>query len=622
METNLKYINLICTDLGGVGGHSLNINGENEICTLLGGTGGHSLEINALNEICTIQGVTAGHSLNLAALSAIGATAYMTNLEAWKNIQEGTTLNQMQSIKSLMAFWSDGSLVGSQLTDLSGNDRHGIVSDNIITDPSGEFGSVLTAWSVNSSVVVSNSDEQAKTGIKSFKCAVTSSTTIGGMRYQYFRTKPGETVNFSFWVYRATNTAFTIQVLKGDGTTGFQATNPTLNSWVNYTGSFVDTVGGGIGEIRGYIGVGDINFYFDDLQITITGKSNLGVQMANEAALKTIDTNYLFYTAAGIPKTVRSDSDPTLNNLKLFTGGALKYVFLADIPTVDTRKILYDKFQDHNYLFDSCEIVKTVGAGKTYATIQAAIDSCTAGSLTNKYRIDIYDNIVASVYTDYSVDIAGVYKAIFNLNKAYVYLNSIGDISISATLPETASDTEMIKAGVGEFPTLGGMKNIKIIKSNGRYALHLDASSLANCFQKYVNCEFSDLGIDNIVAYRIANELSAPATGTGGITPVGMGRQINYIADFINCKMSGVHPLTNHGGHATGLPSYLILYNCELTALPNIVPSYNPTGALMSSLRLDSTPGGPWAVKEIAQLITVTKNTDISSDASWTVTTK
>ena len=103
METNLKYINLICTDLGGVGGHNLNIDGENEICTLLGGTGGHSLEINALNEICTIQGVTAGHSLNLAALSAIGATAYKTNLEAWKNIQEGTLLNYTDEYKAVLA---------------------------------------------------------------------------------------------------------------------------------------------------------------------------------------------------------------------------------------------------------------------------------------------------------------------------------------------------------------------------------------------------------------------------------------------------------------------------------------------------------------------------------------
>jgi len=106
METNLKYINLICTDLGGVGGHFTNLSGENEICTLLGGSGGHFTEVAALNEICTIQGVTAGHSLNLAALSAIGATAYKTNLEAWKNIQEGTTLNPFP-LPSLQSFTSD-----------------------------------------------------------------------------------------------------------------------------------------------------------------------------------------------------------------------------------------------------------------------------------------------------------------------------------------------------------------------------------------------------------------------------------------------------------------------------------------------------------------------------------
>lgn len=93
MNTNLEYINQICTDLGGTGGHVTNVAGENEICTLLGGTGGHTLEIDALNEICTLQSVTGSHSLNLEALKSIGAGSFKTNLEAWSYIQSSSVLN-------------------------------------------------------------------------------------------------------------------------------------------------------------------------------------------------------------------------------------------------------------------------------------------------------------------------------------------------------------------------------------------------------------------------------------------------------------------------------------------------------------------------------------------------
>ena len=93
MVTNLDYINQICIDLGGVGGHFTNLSGENEMCTLLGGTGGHFREIDALNEICTIQSVTAGHSSNLNALNAIAGVTKISNFEAWKYVQEFATLN-------------------------------------------------------------------------------------------------------------------------------------------------------------------------------------------------------------------------------------------------------------------------------------------------------------------------------------------------------------------------------------------------------------------------------------------------------------------------------------------------------------------------------------------------
>ena len=125
MVTNLDYINQICIDLGGTGGHVTNVSGENEICTLLGGTGGHSLEINALNEICTLQGVTAGHSLNLAALNAIGEATYVNNLAAWAAIQSSAVLRRFPEKIDTITFTSvqgaslvsvDFDIVGSSLT--------------------------------------------------------------------------------------------------------------------------------------------------------------------------------------------------------------------------------------------------------------------------------------------------------------------------------------------------------------------------------------------------------------------------------------------------------------------------------------------------------------------------
>lgn len=97
MELNIKYLNLICTDLGGVGGHTLNINAENEICTLLGGVGGHTLELKAINEIYSLVFGSGTFKTNLSALNAIlaasGEQPEITEVRAWKKIQEWSHLN-------------------------------------------------------------------------------------------------------------------------------------------------------------------------------------------------------------------------------------------------------------------------------------------------------------------------------------------------------------------------------------------------------------------------------------------------------------------------------------------------------------------------------------------------
>ena len=533
---------------------------------------------------------------------------------------KGTLLNLLPTLKPLMAFWSDGTIVGNQLQDLSGNGRHATITDNLVTDGNAEFGSILDYWTTAGTC--SNSIEQKHSGSKSFKFAVTTAVTTAGARSKKHRTFLGETVTWSVWFYRTVNTTFMFQVYKGDGSVAYQSgISPTLNTWVNYTGSYVETAPGEQGGIGFYINSGNLTMYIDDYSVVITGKPNIGVSMANDATLKAIDTKNLFYTADGIPKTIRSDiGDPTINNLKMFAGGYLKFILLNDIPDVNTRFILNDKFTDHNFLFDSCEVVKTVGTGKTYATIQAAIDSCTTGSINNRFRIDIYDSFYISTYAEYTKAI-GIYKGLFYVNNNFIYLNGIGDINIEATLPPDATDTQLVSAGITDIAYSGGFKNIKLKKTNGRYAIHLDASSNANNFIKFVNCSFWDDGQDSIVAYRIANALPSPAYGTGGITPVGMGGQNNFVTEFIGCTIKGVHPITNHGGFASGLPNYLLLHRTSLESLPKVVPSYNPTGAIMASMRLDSTPGTN-TVKSIGMFAKITQNVPYSSNSDWQISEK
>jgi len=134
MELNIKYLNLICTDLGGVGGHTLNVKAENEICTLLGGVGGHTLELKAINEIYSLVFGAGTFKTNLSALNAIlaasGEQPEITEVRAWKKIQEGTQLNYTQKLINqfagkIVALWpmqeSEGTVIADVVNGRNGN---------------------------------------------------------------------------------------------------------------------------------------------------------------------------------------------------------------------------------------------------------------------------------------------------------------------------------------------------------------------------------------------------------------------------------------------------------------------------------------------------------------------
>jgi hypothetical protein len=528
----------------------------------------------------------------------------------------------MNSVKSNFAFWSDSTVSGAQLTDLSGNNRHAALTSNLVTDPGGELGSVLVQWTTG---LVTNDADTVHSGSHSFKY-ITNAANNSGMRFQFFRTRPGEEVNWSIWVYRTTTAGLVLQVLNGDGSTNYQALKtPTVNTWTQYTGKFTDANGGGKAEIRAYVTSGATCFFFDDLSITITGKTNIGVIMANDSVLKSIDTQYRVFTSAGIPRTFRNDiGDITVeNNLKMFTGGNCRYVLTPSIPDVTTRYVLEKNFIDNDWVYNSCEVVFTVGAGKTYANIQAAIDACTAPLATNRYRIDIYDNVLADAYAEFAKTIFTTFKNIFAVDKRYVYLSSATatPITIEGTLPNDCTDEQMGKAACGDFLYTGGARNLIIKKTNGRYAVHIDASTLASQDMRFYKCSFYNYGMDSVLIYRDAHGQPYPDSAggvavltAGGITPLGMGMVTDFRVNFNSCYAYGIHPITCHSLIASGSDGYMNVYNTSFIAAPIRQMHYNPTAALMASMRID---GDVTTKISNCYLMKATLNSTITQTSSW-----
>jgi len=504
---------------------------------------------------------------------------------------------QLNNIIPQMAFWSDGTIVSNQLIDKSGNARHGNITSNLITDPSAENNSTLVLWTNGT---VSNSTDQAHSGTKSYKFTVTGAATTSGMRYQYFRTLPGETVNFSIWVYRATNSPMNIQVLRGNGSVGYQNLGaiPTLNTWVNYTGSFVDAAGGNIGEIRAYVTTGDMTFYFDDLSITITGKPNVGCYMADDAVLKAIDAGnevsnyrYQFYKSTGSPKTFRTDiGSPAFYNKKVFTGGYLKYIFLNNEPNPKTYYSINNLFVDHDHFFNSCEVVKTVKvSGGDYTSIQAALTAIAVSSLCkidNRYRVEVYDDYSISTEAEYTATVSP-HKAYFNMSVPYCYLDGIGtNRTISATLPSSTSDVTGNLVETFAVNATTGARNLTFTKRNGRYVGHIDGAN-ASTWINFYKCSFVNYGIQEVVDYRTANALPATLIA-GGTQALGCGLKDYEVFELKNCTVSGINPFYIHSGSSTFALGKMIFYKSTVLSQPLYHPSYNPTSAILEGIKFSS----------------------------------
>lgn len=518
-------------------------------------------------------------------------------------LSRGNFSDPLQSIKSLMAFWSDGSVVGGQLLDLSGNNRHGTVSDNILSDPSAELGTVLSPWSTALSIN-ENTNSDFHSGTRSWH--VLTNLSNGVFTPNRFRTVTGEVYNYSFWIKKTTSGSLNLYVGKGN-LSGFSVNTvitPTLNTWVNISGSFTETGGGKSAYIALVSAGSNIDFYLDDLSVTVSGKTGIGITMPNSPILKSIDSNNHFYNSLGIPVTFRSDvGGRGFYNRSIFAKNAKSYIWTLNTPSFFTKYTIDSNFTDPNFIFDSCENVVTVGGGKMYANIQAAMTAIgNSKTFDDKYRIDVYDDFISNI--------GGTYITSVN----YAYINGVGSRkSIHCELPPSSSDAQVVSSEGYISLYNNGARNIDLSIKNGRYPLHIDSIANTNSFNVFYKCSFYHYSNQEVINYRIANSQTYSSLYRG-LDAVGSGAYNNQTTNFINCEFFGIKPFFWHSNAAvTSVKSIMELYRCSINSLPIFHTISNPNSDMLENVYLQKSTA---VVQSEFRLIENTYNSTISLDGS------
>jgi len=539
-----------------------------------------------------------------------------------------SSLATATDIVSQMAFWSDSTITSGQLIDKSGNGRHATITRNLITDSSAEYGGTLVSWNAGT---IANSTEQAHTGTRSHKFSMTGQAALRGARYQSFRTLTGEIINWSIWVYKTAGTSFILEVIRGNATTASSTSvSPALNTWVNYTGSYTETGGGGLGEIRIYYTSGDLTVYMDDLSISIGGKPGIGCMMADNSTLKAIDAGnpvvanrYQFYSSYGAPKVFRADiGSPGFFNKQIFTGGSLKFIFLNAEPDPKTYYWINHLFVDQDYFFNCAEVVKTVKADGTgnYLNIPAALAALNTVSFSdtiypridNRVVLKIYNSVTLSTLADYATTVSP-YKVYFNVLRDHIYFDGIGDsITIAGTLPDSSSDASANLCSIVDINATTGFRNLTFTKKNGRYTFHIDGVN-DNRNILFYKCIIRNLGVQGIVDYRLAN--SQPATlVAGGVQAFGCGLKDYEFFEMKNCEVSGINPFFIHSGASTIGLGRMIFYKSKLISQPLYHPTSNPSSELKPAIKFTSLAYG---LPHFSYLLNCSFNSEVLADAQY-----
>jgi len=487
----------------------------------------------------------------------------------------GSNVNQepVLSTENLLAQF-DGTLVGEQLTDLSGNNRHAKISTNAVRNSlcEGNYG-----FEVFTSGTVERSNTQAHTGTYSWKAIQTAGAT-SGIKTNVFRSEAGKQYTYEFWIFIESLTGGgNLRSYCRDGNSagilGSVIIPEVIGSWQKVTASYTEPTGGDSAILLIRLSTGAAVWYIDEVRRDSVDATDLFIEMPAVSAMATADTAQTFYDASGNAKAVRLATAWGGWNNKVLQNPVNKKILFYSVDLLGA-----DMLAAHNYIAwnpvlaaSNVKTVKKDGTGD-YLTIQAALTGITDATATKRYRIDIYDDWIVTAKADYTSNASYFRYIIF---KDYIYLNGVGEskIKITCSIPDDSSDEETTYYEPLHFDKITGLNNIELSAKNLRYAAHSDSS--ANIY--LYNSKFIHLGVQGVVDYRAANSLPAGSPYDGAT--FGEGVSNNRQSNLYNCEFVGKYPYQTHDNINFTIGGRTRLVKCTVTA-----PSALDTAVLIHSI--------------------------------------
>lgn len=525
----------------------------------------------------------------------------------------------LDSLRSLMQVWYDGTISGGQLQDKSGNARHANITNNLITDPGSELGNVFRHTGGTAPTINTSYTGDFHSGTRCYRMAWTSIPAFSLMKTEVFALKLGDVVNYSVWVKRVSSTTIFYQFYQGNGTTGGIVGTPSFNSatvgvWTQFSGQFTVTQPGGLSNFTINPGSGAHEILIDDISITITGESDNCFVLPVDATLQATDVNSMFYNSAGIPKTIRAAyTYGAWHNDKIYCGGAFSYLFFNTVLSISQDYLVYQQFHDKYFQATSCPVVFTCGSGGTYAQPQLAINAWRGGTSLDRLWVNMVSDVSVSTFAGHTATIGSnsVYLA---GNKAFVYFYDVTQRRMDCAIEESATDNQMATTETISTIYSMGFFNMIFTKRNGGYLVHQHFTGTIDHEVVYQDCEFVDLGSQDLIDYRIANAQSYANMSNGKAAFAGGFVQgARYILN--DCVFSGIYAWTVHDqdvDSATAAKAWL--RNCTLTSDSTIYdPNFNPNATLHDSLLITSING---ATESFVYLQRGTLNSTITETGS------
>lgn len=491
-------------------------------------------------------------------------------------------------MRTVALFYSEGVLAagGTELVNNVG--ANATITDQLVTngDMEADFNpfEILT----NPPTVNERTTAEKHSGTACRYIELVLPTVQIGFRTKFYTIKKGETVTWSFWVKVVSGATTLKYVVRNAAGTGYAASGNctvSVGSWVQTTGSYVETTGGDGGYIGIYLSNGGTKlFYVDDISVTTDGAAGKAFILPYNADAPASDPDEILYDSSGYGLTIRRKAYLGMHNERVMNFAQENIIVLKPTSSrYDFCKVM-EHVDEGALFYDSLENVVSVKADGTgdYLTIAAAVAGITDANKYNRYRIDLYDDISLTQLAEYTI-VYGDYRWHFNL-KDHVYLQGAGGgKTITGTIPDDSTDAQSTFYEVCSVNQHAGMKDMTIIMSNGRYAIHIDSSDAAGDKQSFYDCHFQQLGNMGIINYRIANSLPYGGVSVGN-TAVGTGLYTGQEMYFKGGSIKGMNPFACHTNANFSKAAKVTLFNVQLISDPLYHPTWNPDSEILAGI--------------------------------------